>query len=150
MFFMGEESGESSQFSKDTPETLPLDDYENDLNRQRVRLWWQKMFELRRGNTRIQGPSPIDVHYVDGPVIAFSRGEAKDYFVVLNFGDRQVTQNLGIMNLADGAYREIWNSTYPDFQVEWEQEFRNWGDLQRGSWLNIPDNGAVILERVVH
>jgi 1,4-alpha-glucan branching enzyme len=147
MLFMGQEAGESRQFSKDTPDPLPLDIYETDVNRKRVRLWWKTIFDLRRHNPRVQGPAPIDVHYVDGLVIAFSRGEAKDYFIVLNFGDGEITQNLGVMNLPGGTYQERWNSTYPAFQVEWENEFRNWGDMSRENWLNIPDNGAVILER---
>lgn len=148
LFFMGEESAESGQFYQNSEEALELGNYENDINRQRVRSWWKSLFDLRRHNPKIQGPSPIDVHYVDGPIIAFSRGDAKDYFVVLNFGDREFPQNLGVMNLPEGTYKELWNSTYQAFQVEWENEFRNWGDLHRDNWLNIPDNGAVILQRI--
>jgi 1,4-alpha-glucan branching enzyme len=148
MIFMGEESGETGQFYQNSEEPLDLNHYEHDINKQRVRDWWKTLLNLRRGNPVIQGPSPLDVHYVDGSVIAFSRGDGKNYFVVLNFGDKEISQNLGVMNLPEGGYQELWNSTYPAFQVEWENEFRNWGTLHRDNSINIPDNGAVVLERV--
>jgi 1,4-alpha-glucan branching enzyme len=147
MFFMGEESGEAGQFAQDSDADLDLTNYETDLNRRRVRAWWQTLLNLRRGNPRIQGPAPLAVHYVEGPALAFSRGEYHDYFVVINFGDAELTRKLKILNLPGGTYREVWNSTYPDFQVEWENEYRNWGNLERDQILHIPDNGAVILER---
>ncbi|HYH01811.1 MAG TPA: alpha amylase C-terminal domain-containing protein, partial [Bacillota bacterium] len=148
MFFSGEESGVTVQFYHNSEEPLDLNELETDANRQKVRSWWQTLLKLRRHNPRIQGPSPLEVHYVSGPIIAFSRGDAQDYFIVLNFSDGEITESLGLMNLPAGTYQERLNSTYPAFQVEFENEYRNWGHLHRDTWLNIPDNGAVILERV--
>lgn len=150
MFFMGEEAGEAKQFLSGSPEPLNLDLYLNDPNHQRVRDWWKALIELRKHNNSIQGPSPVDVHYVENSILAFSRGEGKDYYVVVNFGDGPTTRNLGQMNLPDGNYRELWNSTWPAFQVEFEDEHANGGRdawLNRGSQLQIPDYGAVVLER---
>ena len=94
--------------------------------------------------------SPLGVHFVEDSIIAFSRGSAQEYFIVLNFGPNVYWKNLGIMNLPDGFYKELWNSTWPQFQVEWEEMHENggWGAyLHRGYDLHIPDFGAVILER---
>jgi hypothetical protein len=44
----------------------------------------------------------------------------------------------------------LWNSTWPAFAVENEDEHTNGGRtacLHRGNWLQIPDYGVAILER---
>jgi hypothetical protein len=85
--------------------------------------------------------------------LATSRGQRGDYFVVLNFGGGAGFHNLGSLNLPDGTYRELWNSTWPAFAIsgENEGEHSNGGRdarLGRSNALHIPDYGAVILERV--
>ena len=72
---------------------------------------------------------------------------------MLNFGGWAGFHNLGYLNLPDGTYRELWNSTWPAFAIsgENEGEHSNGGRdarLGRSNALHIPDYGAVILERV--
>ena len=83
LWFMGAESGEWRQFSQNTNDVLDLDAYERDVAASRVRAWWNKLCELRRGNSRIEGPAPLRVHYAQDGMLAFSRGEGAEWFVVL-------------------------------------------------------------------
>jgi glycosidase len=147
---MGAESGEWRQFTQNSNDALDLDAYERDVAASRVRAWWNKLCELRRGNNRIEGPAPLRVHYAQDGMLAFSRGEGAEWFVVLNFSDRAGERSLGALNLPDVEYKELLNSTWGPYQVEWEDEHPNGGwdaRLRRESNLNVPDYGAVILER---
>jgi 1,4-alpha-glucan branching enzyme len=152
LWFMGQEWGETAQFRFDSDEALDLGRYREKPDIGRVRRWWQTLIDFRRDNPKIQGPAPLNVHWVEGPRLAFSRGAGAEFFVVLNFGAAAVTRNLGAINLpGEGSYKELWNSTWPAFQVEWEDEHSNGGRdarLHRWDALHIPDYGAVILERV--
>jgi 1,4-alpha-glucan branching enzyme len=150
LFFMGEESGEAGQFRFGVDDELDLKTYETDEGRKRVRQWWRTLLALRKANPKIQGPAPLQVHYVEDAILAFSRGRGHEFYIVLNFGHQAVTRNLGHMNLPGGPYKELWNSTWPAFQVEWEDEHENGGRaarLHRGQSLQIPDYGAIVLER---
>lgn len=154
MFFMGAESAEVSQFLMGSSQPLDLDFYQADPDRSRIRAWWREMTLLHR-NPSIQGPSPIDVAFADQQILAFSRGSRGDYFVVVNFGGWTGGINLGVMNLPSGTYRELWNSTWPAFAIvsesEDQHEHTNGGRdarLGRDHMLNVPDYGAVVLERV--
>ncbi|MFZ5896076.1 MAG: alpha-amylase family glycosyl hydrolase [Myxococcota bacterium] len=152
MWFMGAESGEWRQFSKDTSDTLDLDDYQNNDSAIRLRNWWNALCNLRRGNNRIQGPSPIDIRFVDQSLLAFSRGDAADLFVLLNFGNSSTWRSLAELNLPDADYKELLNSTWGDYRIaaESEDEHSNGGwsaHLRRNNWIQIPDYGVVVLER---
>jgi len=152
MWFMGAESGEWRQFSKDGDAALDLDFYERDESAIRIRNWWNKLAELRRGNPRIQGPAPVRVWFAQGRMLALSRGEGDDLFVVLNFGDWSGWRPLAELNLPDGDYKELLNSSWGDYRIaaEGEDEQSNGGwdaHLNRGSWLNIPDYAVVVLEK---
>ena len=84
-------------------------------------------------------------------MVGFCRGQAGDYVVVVNFTSWTGWKSLSELNLPDDTYCERWNSTWPAFQVEWEDEYTNGGlaaRLTRGAWLQIPDYGVVVLERV--
>jgi 1,4-alpha-glucan branching enzyme len=151
LWFMGAESGESAQFTSHGSTALDLDSYLTDDFRGRVRAWWNVLCDLRRRNSKIQGPAPLATHFAEGELLAFSRGEGQEFFVVLNFGPWSFWRPLAELNLPHGQYKELWNSTWPAFAVEWEDEHTNGGRnarLHRGSWLQVPDFGAVILERV--
>jgi 1,4-alpha-glucan branching enzyme len=150
LWFMGAESGEWRQFKQNTNDTLDLDAYEQDSNASRVRAWWNKLCELRRGNNRIEGPSPVRIHYAQDGVLAFSRGDGADWFVVLNFSNRGGERSLAALNLPFGEYKELLNSTWGSYRVEGEDEHANGGwnaRLRREYNLNVPDFGAVVLER---
>jgi 1,4-alpha-glucan branching enzyme len=151
LFFMGAESAEDKQFSFGKDEPLDLDAYLANDDRGRIRAWWKALCRLRR-DPSIQGPSPLDVCFATEQLLAFSRGLNGDFFVLLNFGGWSGYKNLGEMNLREGQYRELWNSTWPAFAINAEQEgeHTNGGreaQLQRQDWLQIPDYGAVILQR---
>jgi len=151
MWFMGAESGEWAQFTSSGQDALDLERYLSDDNCRRLRAWWNVLCELRRGNPKLQGPSPLQVHYAGGNRLAFSRGWGEEYFVVTNFGPWGGWSSLAELNLPHWTYRELWNSTWPAFAVEGEDEHGNGGrsaHLSRHQWLNIPDYGAVILERI--
>ena len=151
LWFMGAESGESAQFTSQGSTALDLDSYLTDDVRGRVRAWWNVLCDLRRGNSKVQGPAPLAVHLAEGETLVFSRGEVQEFFVVLNFGPWFGWRPLAELNLPQGQYKELWNSTWPAFAVEWEDEHTNGGRdarLHRASWLQIPDYGAVILERI--
>jgi 1,4-alpha-glucan branching enzyme len=148
MAFMGAEAGEDKPSA-----TLDLDRYLADADKSRIRAWWRVLSDLRRTRSSIKGPAPLDVLFADGQLLALSRGQRGDYFVMLNFGGWSGFHNLGFLNLPGGTYRELWNSTWPAFAIasEDEGEHSNGGrDAQLTRWnsLQIPDYGAVILERV--
>jgi 1,4-alpha-glucan branching enzyme len=150
LWFMGAESGECRQFQQNSNDALDLDAYERDVAASRVRAWWNKLCELRRGNNRIEGPASVRVHYAQDGMVAFSRGEGAEWFVVLNWSDRGGERSLAALNLPGGEYKELLNSSWGSYQVEWEDEHPNGGwdaRLRREYNVNVPDYGAVILER---
>ena len=153
MAFMGAEAGEDKQFEFGSSAKLPLDQYLADADRSRIRAWWRVLSDLRRTRSALKGPAPLDVLFADGQLLTLSRGQRGDYFVMLNFGGWSGSHNLGYLSLPDGIYRELWNSTWPAFAIsgENEGEHTNGGRdarLRRWNSLQIPDYGAVILERV--
>jgi 1,4-alpha-glucan branching enzyme len=150
MFFMGAESGEDGQFRFGADDALDIDDYLASSDRCQVRAWWREMCRMRSSPV-IKGPSPIDVRFAEGHVLAFTRGEAGDIFVVANFGGHAGWERLAHLNLPEGTYHELWNSTWPAFAVAHEHEHTNGGRdvrLQRRYALDIPAYGVVVLERV--
>jgi hypothetical protein len=58
---------------------------------------------------------------------AWVHGDGQDYFIVVNFGGWSGCKSLSVSNLPHYTYRELWNSTWPAFQVEWEDEPTNGG-----------------------
>jgi hypothetical protein len=91
------------------------------------------------------------VVYAQDQQLCFVRGHQGEYFTLANFGGWEGWKSLAELNLPDGRYRELWNSTWPAFAVESEGEHTNGGrnaTLRRESWLHVPDYGAVILERI--
>jgi 1,4-alpha-glucan branching enzyme len=152
MFFMGAEAGEDAQFSNGATDRLKLDDYLTDDGRKRVRDWWKEMLKLRR-EPIFTGDSPLEVRFAEGQMLGFTRGNRGDAYVLLNFGGWAGWKPLSELNLAEGTYCELWNSSWPHFAIatEDEGEHMNWGRdarLTRGNWLHIPDYGVVVLRRV--
>jgi 1,4-alpha-glucan branching enzyme len=152
LFFMGAESAEDRQFGFGSDQKLDLDEYLSNADRGRIRAWWRELCQLHRDSS-IQGPSPLNVCFAEDQLLAFSRGQSGDFFVLLNFGGWTGYRNLGELNLPSGEYRELWNSTWPAFAIhaEQEDEHTNGGRdarLHRDQSVHIPDYGAVILQRV--
>ena len=150
MCFMGGEAGEHRQFTQGSDEAVDLTSYESG-DRWRVVAWTNVLLDTRRGNNAIQGPSPLSIVYAQDEQLAWVRGDGQDYFIVVNFGGWSGWKSLSELNLPHSTYRELWNSTWPAFQVEGEDEHTNGGRdarLHRGSHLHVPDYGAIVLERV--
>jgi hypothetical protein len=61
---------ETFDFGAATP--LDLDVYQD--NGDRIRSWWQVLAELRRGNSAIQGPAPLDVPVCREPRVGLRPG----------------------------------------------------------------------------
>ena len=86
-------------------------------------------------------------------MLAFTRGMNGDYFVLLNFGSWAGERRLWELNLPDGLYRELWNSTWDEFRniAEGEELQHNGGRdarLKRDYTLNIPELAAIVLQKV--
>ena len=82
-------------------------------------------------------PNEWNLTNYGGPMLAFTRGQGHDYYVLLNFGGWSGHRPLADLNLPAGQYRELWNSTWPVFaiQAEHEEEHLNGGHdarLHRG------------------
>ena len=149
MLFMGGESGEHRQFLNGSSDTLDLGAYLADSGREQIRAWFNSLLELRV-NSNVKGPSPLAVVYAQEQQLGFVRGQGSEYYTLANFGGWSGLKSLAELNLPGGVYRELWNSTWPAFAVENEDEHTNGGRtarLHRGNWLQIPDYGVVILER---
>jgi 1,4-alpha-glucan branching enzyme len=152
MWFMGSEYGEWRQFQKDGSGPIELHFDEADYDRAHLLHWWNRLCDIHRGDTRVHGPAPIGVNYAQDRMLAFTRGENADLFVLLNFGDWSGWRSLAELNLPDGDYKELLNSTWGEYRVDCEDETERsnggWAaHLNRGSNLNIPPYGAVVLER---
>jgi 1,4-alpha-glucan branching enzyme len=152
LFFMGAESGEDRQFQFGSAKTLDLNEYLSNSDRGRIRAWWRELCWLRR-DPSIQGPAALKVCLAEDQLLAFTRGSNDDFYVLLNFGGWSGHRELSSLQLPFGTYRELWNSTWPAFAIraEHEGEHTNGGRqarLGRHNWLNVPDYGAIILQRV--
>lgn len=148
---MGAETGEWRQFPKEGDQTLDLDHYERDTAACRMRNWWNRLSEIRRGNPCLEGPSPLRVVFALARMLAFTRGEAEELFIILNFGDWFGRRSLAEINLPDRKYKELLNSTWGEYRIDWEgeDEHSNGGwdaRLLRDDWLHFTDYGAVVLE----
>jgi 1,4-alpha-glucan branching enzyme len=151
LFFMGAESGEDQQFQFGSTEQLDLTAYLADADRGRIRAWWRELCHLRRDPT-IQGPSPLRVCLAEEQLLAFTRGQRDEFYVLLNFGGWAGRRSLAELNLPGGTYCEYWNSTWPAFAIgaEREDEHANGGRdarLDRADALHVPDYGVVVLRR---
>jgi hypothetical protein len=94
----------------------------------------------------------LRVTFAERQLLAFSRGDRAEYFVVLNFGGWSGRLRLAELGLGEGSYRELWNSSWPAFAIraEGEGEHTNGGRearLDSSQELEIPDYGAIVLER---
>jgi 1,4-alpha-glucan branching enzyme len=146
MLFMGEEAGESKQFSQNANDPLPLSAYETDPGRKKVRGWWQRMFDIRRGDLgRFAGSRTTLTHLNDANgIVAFTRDGGK-YLIVLNFkGGDWAHYDVGVR----GRYQELANTSWPAFNLG------NYTERTRGGErafditdVPIPAYGAIVLVR---
>lgn len=157
MLFMGQEVAETRPFSFDNS-GLMTNPQDHDLppasatDQTRVLTWFRQLLGLRNdGNKGLRGDANV-MHVGEGHrTIAFGCGNGEALFVVVTMGTANQRQDSSWLGLPGGAaYKEIFNSSWPAFQVEFEAEHSNGGydaQIRRGAILNLPFIGAVVLER---
>jgi 1,4-alpha-glucan branching enzyme len=156
MIFMGEEAAEDQDFvfgaSATSPGfTLGLDSYEQAGSEfLQVLTWFRDLMGLR--NNAANGIRGNDNQSTGQgyKTVAFTRAGG-EFFVVATFGTNTQQQNLAWLGLPAGsAYKEIFNSSWPQYQVHGEPLVANGGydaQLYSGDPINLPAIGAVILQR---
>ncbi|QJW99879.1 hypothetical protein FTUN_7502 [Frigoriglobus tundricola] len=156
MLFMGQETGETSPFSFDSaaPALNPQDVVPPAAatDGTRVLAWFRQLMGLRNDAAQgLQGDSNYQVVQTGDRTIAFTCGRDQSLFVVVTFGTANQQQDSSWLGLpSGGAYKEIFNSSWPVFQVESEPERTNGGysaRIRAGQILQLPFMGAVVLQR---
>lgn len=157
MLFMGQEVGETQCFSFDN-EGLVVNPQQHDLppssatDQTRILTWFRSLMGLRNDPSKgLQGNANYQVVGTGNRTVAFTCGDAQRLFVVVTFGTPDKQQNSAWLGLPGGiAFKEIFNSSWPDFQVECEPESANGGyaaQIYSGQIMNLPSIGAVVLEQ---
>jgi 1,4-alpha-glucan branching enzyme len=160
MVFMGQEGGEDNDFYFDffpADQTDPtkyarLNLYEtlgDDHNR--IFAWFRDLIGLR--NNPLNGLQGNDFQTTGRgyKTVAFTRSHNR-FFVVASFGTTDNRQTLSWLGLPSGSqYKEIFNSSWPEYQVVSESNYTNGGydaALLADTVINIPPIGGIILERI--
>jgi 1,4-alpha-glucan branching enzyme len=157
MLFMGQEVGETTPFSFDDQDSW-LNPQQHDLppasatDNTRVLAWFRQLMGLRNDPSQgFEGDSNYQVVATGNRTVAFTCGSGQALFVVVTFGTANQQQNTAWLGLPSGGpFTEIFNSSWPVFQVESEPEQTNGGYEARiyaGETINLPWMGAVVLER---
>jgi 1,4-alpha-glucan branching enzyme len=151
MLFMGQESGEDQPFHFGLEHYLRLNDYEDSGHEMhRIYTWFQAMMGLRNNpHNGFRGDDDQSVT-TGQKTLAFTRGWGQ-FFVICTFGTPDTQQNVGWLGLPPSTpYKEVFNSTWPAYQVDGESERSNGGynaQIYSGHVINLPYMGAVVLER---
>jgi 1,4-alpha-glucan branching enzyme len=158
MIFMGQEFGDINEFSLDNngpainPQSVvspPAAETDN----MRVLAWFRSLIGLRNDPSKgFGGDANLQYVQTGRRTVAFTCGNNESHFTVVTFGTENQQQNSAWLGLpAGGAFKEIFNSSWPVFQVEFEQEQTNGGytaQINSGQIINLPYIGAVVLERI--
>jgi 1,4-alpha-glucan branching enzyme len=153
MLFMGQEVGEWRPFSfDDSAPALNPQQYTSAPN-STVLAWFRQIMGLRNDPSKgLQGESNYQVTQTGQRTVAFTCGNGRSLFAIITFGTANQQQNSAWLGLpGNSAYKEIFNSSWPVFQVESEMEQANGGydaRISSGQILNLPFIGAVVLERI--
>jgi len=156
MLFMGQEVGETVAFSfTDNDQWINPQNYDvlPATDNTRILAWFLQIMGLRNDPSQgLQGNSNYQVVATGNRTVAFTCGSNQSLFAMVTFGTANQQQNSGWLGLPPGgAFKEIFNSSWPVFQVEFEQEQSNGGytaQIQCGQILNLPSIGAVVLQRI--
>jgi hypothetical protein len=155
MLFMGQEVGETMAFSfDDNDQWINPQNYDVSpaTDNTRVLNWFRQIMGLRNDPSKgLQGEPNYQVVSTGNRTVAFTCGSNQSLFAVITFGTPNQQQNSGWLGLPPGGvFKEIFNSSWPVFQVEFEQEQTNGSytaQIQSEQILNLPYIGAVVLER---
>jgi hypothetical protein len=154
---MGQEVGETTPFSFDSaaPALNPqrYDQTPASGYNARVLAWFRQLMGLRNDPTQaLQGDANYQTVAVGHRTVAIACGAQQRLFVVVTFGTNDQRQDSPWLGLpADGTFKEIFNSSWPSFQVESEAPQGNGGysaQIRAGDILNLPYIGAVVLQCV--
>lgn len=157
MLFMGQEVGETVAFSFDNNEQY-INPQQSDLppasatGSTRILAWFRQLMGLRNDPSKgLQGDANYQVVATGNRTVAFTCGAGQRLFAVVTFGTPNQQQDSSWLGLPSGVlYKEIFNSSWPVFQVESEPEQTNGGydaQISSGQIVNLPYIGAVVLER---
>jgi 1,4-alpha-glucan branching enzyme len=157
MLFMGQEAGETSPFAFDSsapalnPQTYDVTPAGAGDNA-RVLAWFRQLLGLRNDPAQgLQGAANFQIVSVGNRTVAFSCGAGQCLFAIITFGTADQRQDSAWLGLpAGGPYKEVFNSSWPGFQVSSESSSTNGGYAARiapGAILNLPYIGAVVLQR---
>ncbi len=157
MLFMGHEYGETIPCYFDITNSY-LNPQQYDLaaasatDNTRILAWFRQIMGLRNDPTKgLQGDSNYQSVQIGNRTVAFTCGTGGSLFTVVTFGTPNQQQNSAWLGLPPGcSYKEIFNSSWPAFQVELESEHTNGGymaNIQSGQLLQLPYIGALVLER---
>ena len=157
MLFMGQEVGETTPFLFDNQDQW-LNPQHYDLppatatDQTRVLAWFRQLMGLRNDPSKgLQGDSNYQVVATGHRTVAFTCGSGQRLFTVVTFGTANQQQNSAWLGLPSGGpFKEIFNSSWPDFRVESEPQQTNGGydaRIYSGQIVNLPWMGAVVLER---
>jgi 1,4-alpha-glucan branching enzyme len=157
MLFMGQEVGETLPFSFDDA-AAPVNPQQYDLppasavDQTHILAWFRQIMGLRNDPSKgLQGETNYQVVGTGNRTVAFTCGAQQQLFVVVTFGTLNQQQNSGWLGLPGGVvFKEIFNSSWPDFQVELEPEYTNGGytaQIYSGQILNLPFMGTVVLQQ---
>ncbi len=156
MIFMGEEAAEDQPFTFGNSPTIPgfalrLDSYEQAGSEfLQVLSWFRDLMGLR--NNASNGIRANDNQWTGrgDKTVAFARAYG-EFFIIATFGTNTQQQNSSWLNLPAGsAYKEILNSSWPQYRVHAEPLISNGGydaQIYSGNIINLPFIGAVILQR---
>ena len=155
MLFMGQEAGEYIPFYflfdlENPTHYLRLKDYQNEnTDNNKVLNWFTDLMGLRNNPWNgIRGEDNLSFGR-GHKTLAFSRSNGR-FFTIVTFGTNDQWQNLGYLNLPEAEYKEIFNSTWNRYRTGNEHETSNGryeARLNRGSNINLPSIGGIILER---
>jgi 1,4-alpha-glucan branching enzyme len=157
MLFMGQEVGETVAFSFDNNDQWinpQLDDLPSATatDNTRILAWFRQLMGLRNDPSKgLQGDANYQVVATGNRTVAFVCGSSQRLFAIVTFGTPNQQQDSSWLGFPAGAaYKEIFNSSWPVFQVEFEPEHTNGGydaQIYSGQIINLPWIGAVVLER---
>jgi 1,4-alpha-glucan branching enzyme len=158
MLFMGQEVGETAPFAFDSSAPA-LNPQQYDLpanvaanNNARVLAWFRQLMGLRSDPSQgLQGAANYQVVHIGNRTVAFTCGAGQCLFTVVTFGTPDQQQNSAWLGLPSNAtFKEIFNSTWPQYQVSGEPLTTNGGYAARlisGAVLNLPYIGAIVLQQ---
>ncbi|MBV9611560.1 MAG: hypothetical protein JO091_03770, partial [Acidobacteriaceae bacterium] len=156
MLFMGEEAGEDRPFQFDMLATDPafvlrLTDYEQFGSEfLKILSWFRNLLGLRNNPSNGFQGNDQQTTGQGRKTISFIRSQGR-FFIVATFGTADQQQDLSWLGLPTAAaYKEIFNSSWPEYQVNNEPLVSNGGfdaQLRSGDLVRLPSIGAVVLER---